>query len=129
VPDQTPATELRTAATALRDPDADACQHPGCGCPDELHRRDADGASWCKDCYDQHPFRSGPTSDVPERLRSPLADWLEREADGHEAIGDVAQVGAELLTVNLGVEYGVTVSHSTLPQALTVARALVGGPS
>jgi len=57
-----------------------------------------------------------------------LADWLEHEATGHEAVQGLGDVTTELLNVQLErADYGAQITHSTLPQALAVARAINGG--
>lgn len=113
MPDQTPAQTLTAAAQALRDPDVDACQEPGCGCPEELHYRDANGRPWCTDCEEKHPYRPAPASDIPERLRGPLADWLELTAD---------VINSRVLA-NPTDEHTVDISDE---HALLVARAVLG---
>lgn len=54
-----------------------------------------------------------------------LAVWLEHEAAGHEAVQGLGDVTSELINVQLErAEYGAQITHSTLPQALAVARAI-----
>jgi hypothetical protein len=56
-----------------------------------------------------------------------LADWLEHEAAGHEAVQGLGNITTELINVQLEqVGYGAQITHSTLPQALAVARAILG---
>jgi len=107
VPDQNPAQELRAAAQALQDPNADACQMLGCWHPDELHQADADGLAWCKDCMDQHPHMASRAAQVPQWLRQPLTRWLD------------SLTGIEVF------EHGPMAEEYR--HALAVARALLGG--
>ena len=59
-----------------------------------------------------------------------LATWLEHEAAGHEAVQGVGDVSAELINVQVEHQaYGATITHSTLPQALEVARQILGTAS
>ncbi|MEV7975384.1 hypothetical protein [Streptomyces sp. NPDC086519] len=57
-----------------------------------------------------------------------LADWLEHEAAGHEAVQGLGNVTTELLNIELEQDgYAAQITHSTLQQALAVARAILGG--
>ncbi|MDX2846440.1 hypothetical protein PV377_47365 [Streptomyces ipomoeae] len=59
--------------------------------------------------------------------REPIAKWLEAEAAGHEAVQGLGDITTELINVQLEqTEYGAQITHSTLPQALAVARAILG---
>jgi hypothetical protein len=56
-----------------------------------------------------------------------LATWLEHEAAGHEAVKGLGEITTELINVQLEqTGYGAEITHSTLPQALAVARAILG---
>lgn len=129
MPDQTPAEQLHAAAGALQDPDADACQQSGCGCPDELHRTDADGLTWCKDCMDQHPYSPARAAQVPQWLRQPLADWLETAARRHDAAEATARRVWTCQDAGDIEDRDRWIASQADHPALAVARTLLGGPS
>ncbi|GGM26611.1 hypothetical protein GCM10011608_09290 [Micromonospora sonchi] len=54
-------------------------------------------------------------------LNAALADWLEAEADHHEARDRVVDAATD------SGEWYVRLSASTLPQAVAVARVVLGG--
>ena len=114
---ESPAVVLRQAAAGLRAPDA-GCQVIDCGCCEEMHRKDADGVTWCKDCFDAHRYMPAPGEDIPERLREPLAGWLEA-------------VVAEMTVVD-GTEYQAydddQNEFSSWNAALTTAHIILGTP-
>lgn len=120
----TAADELRAAAAKLRAL-AETAQH------------DLETADYWKPYTSNawaHGFINGfggPSSDyaavLPPVVGLALADWLEHEAAGHEAVKGLGDVTTELINVQLEqVGYGAQITHSTLPQALAVARAILG---
>ncbi len=54
-----------------------------------------------------------------------LADWLDAEADGHAAVEGVGNVVGALMVEMSATEFGAQIKHSTMPQALAVARAVL----
>jgi hypothetical protein len=109
----TAADELRTAACALRARAAKT--EAGLTAALREGTRDLFGKA-TPDRGAMHPEVGGA-----------LADWLEQEAAGHEAVQGLGDITTELINVQLEqVGYGAQITHSTLPQALAVARAILG---
>jgi hypothetical protein len=131
----TPASELRTAAAKLRTLLADRQLTPGPWLSMDRGDRvlwDGPGAEDLPPRYVvDEPMSNGANADwiaaMHPGVGTALADWLEHEAAGHEAVQGVGDVTAELINVQLEqTEYGAQITHSTLPQALAVARAING---
>ena len=135
----TPADELRTAAQKIRDAAEMAGSRPWAAdhypegtivrpanSTHSLFRLAADGTRAAGT-----PNVAAPIGDYIATMHPAvglaLADWLEHEATGHEAVQSLGDLTAELLNVQMKrVGFGAEFTHSTLPQALAVARAILG---
>ncbi|MCX4750961.1 hypothetical protein OG455_41505 [Kitasatospora sp. NBC_01287] len=123
---EAPADVLRRAIAVLRAVD-DVCQQRGCGCPEELHVADADGAPWCKDCYDQHSYAPAVAEDVPKRLRGPLTellDWATRSFDANRQAAEHVWAGTDDAGQKERDEF-IAKGPSGGPEAVVVARAIL----
>lgn len=119
----TPADELRTAAEKIRDLatrtnttlERNDIQWTDLTVSDKAYRATASPMVWSQYAATTHPG-----------VGLALAEWLEHEAAGHEAVQSLGDLTSELLIEMEQVESEARFVHSTLPQALAVARAING---
>ncbi|MCA1222436.1 hypothetical protein [Streptomyces sp. 8L] len=146
MPDQTPADVLRAAAAKLTDIVA---KLPTAWGDHPWHTEDCndtDDMSPCPCIVAQGEYRDFDEPQIPPvqyvadaenpeladyiatmdpSVGRALADWLEREAAGHQAVDNMNALTGELLNVELGTDgRRTTITHSTLPEAL--ARQVLG---
>lgn len=128
-----PAEELRAAAEKIRR-DAEAAHRasPAPWAVTEEHVvRCADGMIVADRSSTDHPAERADLpyiASMSPAVGRALATWLEHEAAGHEAVQGLGDVTTELLNVQMErADYGAQITHSTLPQALAVARAINPG--
>lgn len=133
MPTPTPAGELRAATATLRALIADRQLTPGPWLSMDRGDRllwDGPGAEDLPPRYVvDEPMSNGANADyiavMHPDVGAALAAWLEAEAAGHEAVQAVGDVASELLNVELERDgHTAKITHSTLPQALAVARAI-----
>lgn len=131
----TPADELRAAAARLRTLAAAATSGPWAAEKSNAYGHrvgNSDEADWIAWTGEHGETRSEADAQFIAAMHpgvgEELAKWLEHEAAGHAAVESLGDIAAELLNVQLErVGHTAQITHSTLPQALAVARAINTG--
>ena len=101
----------------------------GCSLAAEEYSRDPLVASVPSYAGDTAHGQHAADASLIELMHPPVAlafaEWLDAEADGHAAVQGVGQVVGALMVQMSSTEFGAQIKHSTLPQAVAVARAIL----